>query len=404
MRLLDVSPRVTWPVTSGGRARVFNLLSRLAERHEVRQFSQASSCDVRRPDFETDRTLAPHYVEHRHRHWLGTPVNEAMERAGFGMAVLSGHTLALARPALLAEWIAWADVVIVEFPWQYACCRALARGKPVVLATHNVQIEKAESGGRVLAAGWRAWIGAIERRAVLDADLILAVSDLDRRTFVQRYGADPARIVTVPNGVDTNRYRPVSSAERADLKRRLGLPEDKPLIVFPAPHSQSPIVAAMAWVRKVARLMPECNFLITGAIEGNRARWERNLCFTSFVADYPDYLRAADCFFCPIEIGGGTKLKLIEAAAAGLPIVALGEAIRGTAFQPGEHVALAEPRAEAMASALRAVLSDAEMSVRMGEAAHRHARAAHDWDDIAATMDRALEALVAGSAARGRDS
>lgn len=400
MKLLDVSPRVTWPLTSGGRVRVYNLLSRLAGTHEIRQFSQTSLRDVRRPGFETEVELAPHYVEHRHRHWIGTALNEMMERSGFGMAALSGHTLALSRPRILAEWVDWADVIVVEFPWQHAYCRSLAGGKPVVLATHNVQIEKSESARSMLTAGWRAWIAAIERRAVRTADLILAVSERDREGFVRRHGADPERIVVVPNGVDTVRFVPVSQAERTLLKQRLNLPRDRPLIIFPAPHSQSPIVAAMAWVRRVADLMPECTFLVTGAIEGNRPRSERNLLFTGFVAKYPDYLRASDCFFCPIQLGGGTKLKLIEAAAAGMPIVALVESIRGTAFQPDVHVTVTEARAEAMTSGIRAVLADPDGSHRMGLAAARHARAAHDWDDIAAIMHAALSDLAAGRVGR----
>lgn len=355
---------------------------------------------MRRIPFEEQAQLATNYVEYRHRHWLGTPLNEAMERAGFGMAVMSGYTLALSRSRVLSDWIAWADVIVVEFPWQHAHCVSLARGKPVVLATHNVQIEKAESGRSLLTAGWRTCIEAIERRAVRTADLILAVSEKDREGFVRRYGGDPERIVVVPNGADTARFAPIGETERMELRRKLNLPQDKPVIIFPAPHSQSPIVAAMAWVRKVAEVMPECTFLITGAIEGNRSRCENNLLFTGFVADYPDYLRAADCFFCPIQLGGGTKLKLIEAAAAGMPIVAFAESIRGTGFRPGMHLVVSAPRTEDLASAIRALLADPDRSRRMAMEAACHARAAHDWNDIARIMDTALSNLVAGAKSR----
>ena len=393
MRILNVSPRVTYPPTSGGRIRVYNLLTRLAVRHEIRQFSQTRTRDVRRPNFAGEAVLVPGYREFRYRHWFGTTLNEAMENTGFGMAPLCGYTLGWSRPALLAEWVEWADVVVVEFPWQYAYCRSLVRGKPLVLGTHNVQIEKLESGGSVLTSGWRAWIAALERHAVLDADLILAVSERDRQGFVRRYGADAEKIVVVPNGADTRRYFPADEVERADLRRRLGLPAG-PLIIFPAPHRQSPILEGMKWVRRVSRQIRECTFLITGAVEGNQAKREGNLLFTGFVDDYPAHLRSADCLFCPIQIGGGTKLKLIEGAAAGLPIVALAESVRGTTFRAGEHLVVAEDNTGAMAEALRTLLADREKSRRIGLAAREHVLGEYDWDLIADVMEGALARVV----------
>jgi len=282
----------------------------------------------------------------------------------------------------------------VEFPWQYDYCRSIAKGKPVVLATHNVQVAKIRSGGnrRGLGRLWIAWTEGLERQAVLDADLVLAVSPEDREEFARFFGADAGKIAVVPNGADIDLYHPADEATRSALRSRLKLPAG-PLVIFPAPHRQTPILEALKWIRLVAARLPEVTFLITGAVTKGPGV-EGNLLFTGFVNDFASHLRSADCLLCPIDRGGGTKIKLLESAAAGLPIVAFAESVRGTTFRSGEHLLVAEKSAEALAAAVRFLLSDAETSKRLGASARAHAVRHHDWGRIARTMESCLLGLI----------
>jgi len=393
VKILDVSPRVAVPLSSGSRVRIYNILSRLSRRHEVRQFSQTRLRDLHRPGFAREASYTPSYREHRYKDFFGSGLCELMERRGFGAPVLCGYPLRLSSPKLLRQWIEWADMVVVEFPWQYSYVRSLARAKPVVLATHNVQAAKARSSAKVglIDRALIACTDRLERRAVLGADLILAVSPEDRQEFARRYGAAVDKIVVAPNGVDIDQYRTTDEATRLALREQLGLPQG-PVVIFPAPHRQAPILDGLKWVRRVAALLPEVHFLITGAVRQSPVV-EDNVIFTGFVDDYPPYLRAADCLLCPIALGGGTKLKLIESAAAGLPIVAFAESIRGTTFLDGAHLLLAEKDAEDLASKIRQVFNDRGASALMGFAAHEHAVKHYDWEAIVRAMEPALEAL-----------
>jgi glycosyltransferase involved in cell wall biosynthesis len=150
---------------------------------------------------------------------------------------------------------------------------------------------------------------------------------------------------------------------------------------------------ALKWVRLAAARLPEVTFLITGAV-AKRPRVEGNLLFTGFVKDFASHLRSADCLLCPIDLGGGTKIKLIESAAAGLPIVAFAESIRGTEFRPGEHLLVADKSVEALAAAVRLLLGDADTARRMGASARAHAVRHHDWARIARTMESCLLGLI----------
>ena len=394
MRILDVSPRVTVPLSSGSRIRIHNLLSRLSGSHEIRQFSQTRSRDLRSTGFATDVQITPSYLEHRHRNPVATPLCEAMERSGFGVPILCGYPLRAARPRRLREWMAWADVVIVEFPWQYACCRAMSKGRPLVLSTHNVQAAKARSDGRggVARRAWSGWTEALERDAVRGADMVLAVRPEDVEEFARLYGIDRAKTRVTPNGADVRLYHPADEAARGLLRARLGLPAG-PLVLFPAAHRQTPILAGLAWVRRVAALLPGVTFLITGAVEERPMR-EGNLIFTGFVDEYEAYVRSADCMLCPIDRGGGTKLKVIEAAAAGLPIVAFPESVQGTMFRDEDHLLVAGKTPAALADSLARILRDPDTAGRLGARARAHAVEHYDWDVIARTMETELMRLV----------
>jgi glycosyltransferase involved in cell wall biosynthesis len=393
MRILDVSPRVTLPLSSGSRIRMYNLLSRISKGNEIRQFSQTRTRDLRRPGFATEVQITPSYREHRYQSSVGSSLCEVMERTGFGVPILCGYPLRAARPRRLREWVDWADVVVVEFPWQYGCCRSMSKCKPVVLATHNVQAAKVRSGGSggVMGRIWGAWTEALERQAVRGADLVLAVSLEDREEFARRYGVDPRKISVIPNGADVDLYRPADEATRAALRRRLGLPAG-PTVIFPAPHRQTPILEGLKWVGRVAARLPQVTFLITGAVEKPRA--EGNLLFTGFVEEYDSYLRSADCLLCPIDRGGGTKLKLIESAAAGLPIAAFAESVRGTTFRSGDHLLVVDKSVSAIAMGLRRLLEERDTARRLGASARAHAVEHYDWGAIAQTMESALMGLI----------
>ena len=129
MRILDVSPRVTNPPARGSSVRTAALLGGLAERHEVRQLSQARLRAGSDPEAARGSVaVTPSYSEERIAPLLPTLATELGARAWVHAPVLSG--LGLRRSPRLRALAAWADVVLVEFPWQYAACRRRGLAPP----------------------------------------------------------------------------------------------------------------------------------------------------------------------------------------------------------------------------------------------------------------------------------
>jgi glycosyltransferase involved in cell wall biosynthesis len=400
MRILDVSPRLVWPPENGSSARMFHLLRELSQDHEVRQFSQPRYGEVREPQFATDVWPTPSYREHRNPGLIAAAASEWCHRSWITpQAILSGPCLQLTRPRRLREWLHWAEVVLVEFPWQFAYCRRAAPARPVVLASHNIEILTRTSNA--LAAGIPAdrsvLLGLVrrqERHAVARADLILAVSEGDRREYVRRYGADASRVVVVPNGADTEGLFPLAPRGKAELRAKLGLP-NAGTVVYLASGPKVPDVEGLKWVRRVAREQPDLTFLIVGGISP-RPGIEGNLIATGLVADHRPYVQAADISLCPIQHGGGTKIKVFDGLAAGLPSVVFAEATEGTALRDGEHVLVAEKSQDALGRAVRRLIDDPRFANELGVAGRRFVCAHHDWRMIARELESVLVEFLGG--------
>lgn len=390
MRIVDVSPRVEAARVGGSQARIGNILRCLAERHEVRMLSQPRLAAVRSSQLNGG-------FERVNPSLASALVSEMGEWSWPTSPLFSGIGLRLTRRAPLRRLLGWGEVTLVEFPWQFRECARLAGERPIVLASHNVEIERHTSLAQAAGAGlsrhaWLRFIEAREREAVERADLVVAVSEADRRGFAERYGADPERIVVAPNGADVRSIVPADPDRRAAARAALGVRPDRPVVLF-AGADVTPNRHALEWVQALARETDRFTFLAVGKVS-ERVRSNGALQATGWIPDFALALAAADVSLCPVEFGGGTKIKLLESLAAGLPTVAFEEALHGTDLTPGEDVVVAPKSVGGLVAALDRLAHDPGEAARIGAAARRHAEEHHDWRRSAATVERALVELV----------
>lgn len=251
-------------------------------------------------------------------------------------------------------------------------------GKPLVLSLHTSGFDEPPA---VRAQGLLAWW------AFRSADLYLSVSPALVDAF-RAAGLSADRVRLVPNGIDTDRFRPATTAERDALRQKLGLPAARPVIVFVGffSHDKQPRTLFDAWMLLSDHDAIDATLLFVGATESpyfevdarlaeqmraeaaRRGRSDR-LVFAGVTHDVPDYLRAADVFVLPSR-REGLPAALLEAMACGLPAVASRlPATEGIIADGHNGLLVPVGDATAFAAAIAGLVADPARAAALGAAA-----------------------------------
>jgi glycosyltransferase involved in cell wall biosynthesis len=128
---------------------------------------------------------------------------------------------------------------------------------------------------------------------------------------------------------------------------------------------------------------------------------EPGIVVTGYVPDVLPYFGGADVYVAPLRVGGGTRLKLLEAMAAGIPLVSTRLGAEGIALEAGRHALLADG-AEAFAQAVLQLLHNPGQAGALAQAARQLVVERYDWDCIAPVLERVYAGLASISSATRR--
>jgi glycosyltransferase involved in cell wall biosynthesis len=246
-------------------------------------------------------------------------------------------------------------------------------------------------------------LGRTRARLLARVAHFAALSD-ESRSELLAMGVPPARILSLPNGVDLAAYRPADATERDLLRERLELPRDRCLAVFVG--RLHPVKDVDTVLEATARV-PELALVVVG--DGpERARLEamaERLCiaarvtFTGQSAAVPDFLRASDLFLLSSR-GEGMSNALLEAMACGLPCLVSGS-VGGARelLREGRGMLVADGDAMAWAAAVARVADDAALRSAMGRAATSFVAESLSLEAAAERLVRAYRS-IAGAGGR----
>jgi glycosyltransferase involved in cell wall biosynthesis len=286
------------------------------------------------------------------------------------------------------------DVVQVEFA-NMASYHYGRRGNTptLVLDEHNIEYDlqrrtagSAEGTFRKVynSLNWRK-LGREEKAAWRRFDGVVLTSVRDEQLLMET--APGTRSAVVPNGVDVAQFQP------APLP-----PKEDQLLFFGAnnyfPNHDALIYFIDEILPKVALRRPNVKLSIVGpgAHASILARQGRHVEVVGFVDDVMPYLDRASAVVVPLRIGGGTRLKIVEAMAKSKAIISTRIGAEGIDVTHDRDVLLADTPSDFAEQVVRA-LSDAALTRRLGEQARALAERRYAWTAVVGQLVRFYDQL-----------
>jgi len=398
-RVLFLSEKFPWPVDDGGQARTFHVLRSLARSRPVTLIGHGPADPAHVAPIEA---LGVEVVDAGQR----APRLMAPAHAALATFTRAPHPLGKNRSRAmlrtLLERLARGDVRAVHFNHldtaQYVeRLGPLRAGVRCVFDTHNVlttMYQRFQQTARnplsrvYLGLQWSK-MNRFEREIMKQLDLVCVCSELEREQL-RTWGVE--KVLVVPNGVDTEYFAPPPEP-------RL----DQPLrIVFTGALGYPPNADGVRWFLDevwpaIERALPGVRFTVVGKeapAELTARAVPGRVEFTGYVDDVRPHMHGAAVFVCPLRIGGGTRLKILDALALGLPVVSTRIGAEGLAVTPRVDIELADPPGE-FARAVIELCQDPARRERRARSGRELVVTRYGWEGVTRPLVERLESWSA---------
>ena len=414
--VLVISTQDLLPPTSGGVIRAFHLVEQMAKscRCTVMQTSRCPDSEATRPYLErlagvrirsSDEPAArpgrlniPGRVR---RKWWRIRLRRIMEPwRGDPLQQWYGplyHWYPVLGPFLRDDP---PDVAVMEHVWHvetFAFLRRLCPGVRCVLNAYDIETvlrERCFGGGDAVSRMRLARVRRLESTLSRHVDEVWTCSAQDAAALRSMNGRQAPSMTVVPNGVDTRYWQFRPERNGAGVRQ----------LVFVGTLDYRPNSDGIRWfVENVWPCLTGLRLIVAGRNPTRELReWLARDGRIELRADVPDVrplLGAGAISICPLHAGSGTRLKILEAMSAGVPVVSTTQGAEGIDVTPGEHLLLADdPRG--FAAMIERLVGDAALYERIRIAARRLVEHRYSWDRIGQVARSRVEA-AAGQPSRG---
>lgn len=377
MRVLFLSAWYPYPPDNGSKLRIYNLLRGISARHEVSLISFV----------ENDEQVGDKHLPQMLSQVETVPVRQYSPTSSRALLGLLSN-----RPRVLVDrfspemdWKIRSSVtsghydVVIASQWYMADYLRGITGPPAIFEEAEVGIfaDKVARAGsfpvRMRHRLTQLKMQAYFRRLLRRFAACTVVSEQERR-LMKTVAPDYESVFIIPNGVRLDEYKDVS------------VPLEPDTLVYTGSFTYRPNYEAMLWFMKnvfplLRARRPAVRVMLTGEHKGLPLPGEPAITRTGFVDDVRPYIAGAWAALAPLQMGGGTRLKILEAMAVHTPVIATSKGAEGLDVVPGEHILLADSPDEFALSTAR-VLGDRDLRDRLAANAFQLVKERYDWSVI----------------------
>ncbi len=385
-----------YPASNGSKIRIYNLLKQLAAAHEVTLLAFAE------PDEATADQVAHLRRFCAHVEAVPKPVYQPGSlKALLGYfsrwprSLVDVYSPAMAAAVRRALAGGRADVVVAS---EIQTMR-YAEGVPTPVILEEAQItefeDEAQSAGTPLRR-LRAQLTLFKLRQSIRYFLVkgaalTVVSEAEQRAM-QTFAPRGSRIIVIPNAVDADANRPDPACALQ--------PET---LIYPGAVTYSANLDAVTyfiqevWPRIRARA-PQARFTVTGGtgnVDVRALAAQPGVTFTGYLPEVAPAVRSSWAVVVPLRVGGGTRLKILEAMALGTPVISTRKGAEGLNVHPGEDILIADTP-DALAEAALQLFADADLRARLSQAGRALVEREYDWTAVGRRFLQVVEDVQKG--------
>jgi sugar transferase (PEP-CTERM/EpsH1 system associated) len=406
--VLQLAPRVCWPLDTGAKLRNYHLGRVLSEHAHVSLLAFIHDGEpLEIPGNSYQQVLT---VRREPGYTFSKILRGAVSRTPLPLLNYTTESMSRALEGILAETDF--DIVQVEsiHMMGYLPLIRATRSQPLIVCDwHNIESELmsrySEREGNIIRR-WYARRTArlmrnFEQHALDEFDAHVTVSERDAERL--RSLNSKARIFVIENGVDAAHYSEEQLEHAFERWRTQQAPRDSPnrIVFVGSMDYHANIDGAVSFAREVwpqlRERKPELIFTIVGrdpAPEVCELASIPGIEVTGTVDDVRPYYREAIAAVVPLKVGGGSRLKILEAMAAGVPVVSTTLGAEGLEVTDDKNILIADPT-EKMVEAIIKLIEQPEQRKQLREAGRTLISNRYDWARVGESLFKCYAGLLA---------
>lgn len=384
MQVAYLTNQLPWPPQSGGQVREWELLKRLSATCSIHFLAVTEHLERDRAEL---KALPGRFIS-------VALVPSASEKAPEQMPSRMRQHYSQQFSYTIGQLLRREAIELIHVEGYFLMQHVPATHIPILLMAENVEYVIAGRLSHDSAAALDAEIEAIQRATAVAA---VTAGDAD----VIRSLVPKAKVFVIPNGADHLESDPMTESPDVGWLGR------RPYLVYVANYSWFPSTEGAAHL--VTRLWPEIHLRFPDATLvlagpamsrelGSMASTARGVEPQGYIQDLTSLYARADLVLCPCRIGGGSKIKMLEALALGKPIVALEPCTEGLPPQAIDGICVCRSDAEFITSVV-SLLGDHDARRRLAQRAIVAARELPTWDRASEVLLRVWREVADASVA-----